>query len=214
MHCNHPLCACTCLNSWRTWPNLITLLRTLGAVACAMAGLATRQHWLLFTAYGVYAVGDILDGNAARLLGQETRDGALFDIISDRLCAIPIFLGWAATEPHTALAIGVWLVGFAGIDLALSLGFRAWNLRGVGGFAVIDPVLYRWNFSPLAKAANSSVFIALIVVFPTSIPALGVALLVLALKSWSLRRLVRQLPSAHELPCIGAVAADPVMRAA
>jgi len=200
--CAHPGCVCGCTAGWQTIPNAITIVRTVASVALAMAGLAQGDQALLVIAYVVYIVGDVLDGLLARVLRQETRGGATFDIISDRVCAVPIFLGWVATEPGTALAVGIWLVGFAGVDLALSLGFRSWPLRGVGGFEFVDRALYRWNFTPVAKGLNSSVFIGLLVLLPTTIPAVIAAMFSLGIKSWSTVRLARLMEGAPGYACL------------
>jgi hypothetical protein len=67
-------------------PNAITAVRTAGSVGLAVAALTHRSAHLLVAAYLVYWIGDILDGAAARALGQETRTGAVFDIVADRAC--------------------------------------------------------------------------------------------------------------------------------
>jgi CDP-diacylglycerol--glycerol-3-phosphate 3-phosphatidyltransferase len=67
-------------------PNAITAVRTAGSVGLAVAALTHRSAHLLVAAYLVYWVGDILDGAAARALRQETRAGAVFDIVADRAC--------------------------------------------------------------------------------------------------------------------------------
>lgn len=200
--CAHAGCSCGCTAGWRTVPNAITLVRTVATVALGMAGLAQGDQTLLVVAYVVYIAGDVLDGLTARVLRQETRGGATFDIVADRVCAVPVFLGWVATEPGTAFAVGVWLVGFAGVDLVLSLGFRSWPIRGVGGFAYVDRTLYRWNFTPLAKGLNSSVFIGLLVLLPTTIPAVLAAIFSLAIKAWSTVRLARLMQSAPAYGCL------------
>ena len=57
---------------------------------------------LLALAYAVYWVGDILDGWSARRLGQETRLGAVLDIVSDRACTSVLCVGLLAHLPGRA----------------------------------------------------------------------------------------------------------------
>ena len=54
-------------------------------------------------AYAVYWVGDIADGWAARRLGQETRAGAVLDIVSDRACTAVLCVG--SSRPAEALPV-------------------------------------------------------------------------------------------------------------
>ncbi|MEK8107153.1 CDP-alcohol phosphatidyltransferase family protein [Micromonospora sp. M12] len=58
-------------------PNVITAARTAASVGLAVAALTHRSVHLLVAAYLIYWIGDILDGVAARALGQETRTGAV-----------------------------------------------------------------------------------------------------------------------------------------
>jgi len=191
--------------TWWTLPNVITLVRTAGSLAVSMAGLATRDPRLLLIAYAIYLVGDMLDGNVARWLQQETRAGATFDIVSDRLCAVPIFLAYVVIEPSAAWAVGIWLVGFAGIDLVLSLGFLAWPLRGTGGFAYVDRAIFNWNFTILAKSANSTGFILALVFLRSPVPAALIAFGWVAVKAWSLHRLVGLVDGARHVTCLAQV---------
>src|SRR6185312_15929307 len=66
----------------RTVPNYITAVRTVAAVTVGVAALVAGSVVFLAVAYGIYWIGDMLDGWAARRLGQETRAGAVLDIVS------------------------------------------------------------------------------------------------------------------------------------
>ena len=77
----------------RTWANLVTLVRTVLAVALGSAGVGAHDERLLVVAYAVYWVGDMADGWLARRLGQETRVGAVFDIVGDRACTVLLCAG-------------------------------------------------------------------------------------------------------------------------
>ena len=83
-----------------TVPNVVTAgphrasAVLIGAVAVAHGDLV-----LLAVAYAVFWVGDIADGWSARRLGQETRVGAVFDIVCDRACTGILCVGLRGVRP-------------------------------------------------------------------------------------------------------------------
>jgi len=159
-------------------PNLITAVRTAVSVGLAVAALTHRSVHLLVAAYLIYWIGDILDGVSARALGQETRTGAVFDIVADRACTSACAAALVVLRPDTALPIAVFLVQFMVIDQLLSLMFLRWPLLSPNYFARIDRRIYRWNWSPPAKALNTAAVVILAIVAPTAVAvtfALGVA---------------------------------------
>jgi CDP-diacylglycerol--glycerol-3-phosphate 3-phosphatidyltransferase len=159
-------------------PNLITAVRTAGSVALAVAALTHRSAHLLVAAYLIYWIGDILDGLAARTLGQETRTGAVFDIVADRACTSACAAALVVLRPGTALPIAVFLVQFMVIDQLLSLMFLRWPLLSPNYFATVDRRIYRWNWSPPAKALNTGAVVLLAIFTPAAVAvtfALGVA---------------------------------------
>ncbi|MGH3365362.1 MAG: CDP-alcohol phosphatidyltransferase family protein [Nocardioidaceae bacterium] len=171
--------------------NVITLVRTVAAVATA--GVAAQQEslTLLGVALAVYWVGDILDGAVARLRGCETRVGATLDILSDRFCAAAFYLGLVWLMPDLTWPVMVYLAEFMVIDCFLSLAFLAWPIRSPNYFFVVDRRLWLWNWSRTGKAANSSVFAVLLLVTESVVLGLVVALALLLLKCVSLVRLMR-----------------------
>jgi len=159
-------------------PNAITAVRTAGSVGLAVAALSHRSARLLVAAYLIYWIGDILDGAAARALGQETRTGAVFDIVADRSCTSACAAALVVLRPATALPIAVFLVQFMVVDQLLSLMFLRWPLLGPNYFARVDRRIYRWNWSPPAKALNTAAVVILAVCAPPPaavVFALGVA---------------------------------------
>ncbi|MEU7585858.1 CDP-alcohol phosphatidyltransferase family protein [Micromonospora sp. NPDC049230] len=159
-------------------PNAITAVRTAGAVGLAVAALSQRSAHLLIAAYLVYWIGDILDGVAARALGQETRTGAVFDIVADRACTSACAAALIVLRPATALPIAVFLVQFMVIDQLLSLMFLRWPLLSPNYFASVDHRIYLWNWSPPAKALNTAAVVLLAIFAPMAVAvtfALGVA---------------------------------------
>jgi CDP-diacylglycerol--glycerol-3-phosphate 3-phosphatidyltransferase len=167
-----------------TWPNLVTLVRTVLAVALGSAGVGTHHEQLLVVAYAVYWVGDMADGWLARRLDQETRVGAVFDIVGDRACTVLLCAGVVSLRPDAWLVGLVFLVSFAVVDTMLSLSFLYWDLLGPNDFHVVDHLVWALNWSPVAKAVNTTAVIGLVLLDATS-AALVVALAVLALKTWS-----------------------------
>ena len=142
-------------------PNTITAVRTAASVGLAVAALTHRSVHLLVAAYLIYWIGDILDGAAARALGQETRTGAVFDIVADRACTSACAAALIVLRPDTALPIAVFLVQFMVVDQLLSLMFLRWPLLSPNYFARVDARIHRWNWSPPAKALNTAAVVIL-----------------------------------------------------
>lgn len=178
-----------------TVPNAITLVRTAAAVLLGAMAISTSDLPLLVVAYAVYWVGDILDGWSARRLGQETRLGAVLDIVSDRACTAVLCVGLVAhvggLEGVVPVAV-VFLLSFMVLDTMLSLAFLCWPLLSPNDFHCVDRTVWRLNWSPAAKALNTAGVVgALVVGLPWL--ALALALGVVGVKVWSTRRVLRRL---------------------
>ena len=173
-----------------TWPNLVTLVRTVVAVGLGAAAIARTDLPMLVLAYAVYWAGDVADGWLARRLGQETRTGAVFDIVGDRACTVLLCAGLVAARPGAWLVGAVFLVSFAVVDTMLSLSFLHWDLLGPNDFHRVDRTVWLVNWSPLAKAVNTAGVVGLTVLgaYPA---ALLLAVAVLAMKTWSGLRVMR-----------------------
>ena len=167
-----------------TWPNLVTLVRTVLAVAVGSAAVARADLGLLAAAYAIYWVGDVADGWLARRLDQETRAGAVFDIVGDRACTVLLCAGLLAARPDAWLVVAVFLVSFAVVDTMLSLSFLPWDLLGPNDFHRVDRAVWLLNWSPAAKALNTA-GVAALVLFGAYSAALVLALAVLGVKVWS-----------------------------
>jgi phosphatidylglycerophosphate synthase len=166
-------------------PNAITAVRTAAAVGLAVAALTHRSAHLLVAAYLIYWTGDILDGLAARALGQETRTGAVFDIVADRACTSACAAALVVLRPATALPIAVFLVQFMVVDQLLSLMFLRWPLLSPNYFASVDRRIHRWNWSPPAKALNTAAVVILAICTPAPV-SVTFAAAVAAVKAVSL----------------------------
>ena len=160
---------------------IITFVRTIATVV--IIGFALHQglpgndeFWspalkLMTIALGVYWVGDMLDGQVARRMHHETRIGAVLDIMSDRMCAAAFYFGLAWLHPEFTVPVLLYLAEFMVIDCFLSIAFLAWKVRSPNYFYVIDPTIYRLNWSHPAKAVNSALFAVLMLV--TQLPWLA-----------------------------------------
>ena len=173
--------------SWRavaTWANLVTSLRVAACIPLALVSILAPSRTLLLTAYAVYWVGDVLDGQLARRLGQETRVGAVLDIVSDRACSSVLVCALVVQEPRLSPALAVYLVQFMVVDCVLSLAFLRWPVLSPNYFYCVDRTVWRWNWSPLAKAVNTCGVV--VAVLAGLLPvALLIAVTQLLLKLWS-----------------------------
>ncbi len=172
-----------------TWPSLITMVRTMLAAAFAIVAALTHSEQWLLAALLTYWVGDILDGIVARWLHQETRSGAIFDIMADRLCVALIYIIFGLWHGPLIIPVGLYLFEFIFIDGFLSLSFLFWKLLSPNYFFLVDKQIFQLNWSPLGKVVNSSFFLIATVVFQNLWLSLGIAALVLVVKFYSLYRL-------------------------
>lgn len=175
-----------------TVPNVVTATRTVLAVLLGATAVATGDLWLLAMAYGVFWVGDIADGWSARKLGQETRAGAVFDIVCDRACTGILCVGLVASVPSSLPVVVVFVLSFMVLDSMLSMAFLCWPVLSPNYFHVVDRRVWQLNWSPLAKAANTAGVVGALALelFPV---AFAVAVVVLGIKLWSARRVIRLL---------------------
>ncbi|MBA2697006.1 MAG: CDP-alcohol phosphatidyltransferase family protein [Ornithinimicrobium sp.] len=204
----HRECSHGELEQWSTVPNAITALRTVVAVGLGLAAAVDQDLTLLLWATGVYWVGDTADGAVARLLGRENRIGAVFDIVCDRVCAAVVYMGVVWLLPHMVLPVAVYLLSFSVVDLMLSLAFLAYPLSSPNYFYLADAPIYRWNWSKPAKAANSAIFLVLLLLTESVVLTTAIAGVLLVAKLLSLRRLSR-LPPAPDTDCAHELSRSP-----
>ncbi len=200
--CGHKGCVRPDRERLVTAATVLTFVRTALSVALALVAAGERSLTLLLVALGVYWLGDIADGALARLTDTETRTGAVFDIVSDRLCAAGFYLGFVWIDPSMALPVGVFLFEFAVVDCFLSLAFLAWPLRSPNYFDLVDRPIWLANWSMVGKTINSSLVAVVMVATRSVALCTAVAVALLVVKVWSLIRLGRL-----GLPLPGACAA-------
>ncbi len=185
----HQECAHADLERWNTPPNWITLTRTFLAVAVALAAAPAESLTLILIATAIYWVGDMADGAVARMMRKETRTGAVLDIICDRLCAGVIYIGLVWLIPEMWIPIAIYLISFSLLDLMLSLSFLLFPLASPNYFYLVDPLIYRLNWSRVAKGINSALFMGVVIVFESAALAGVLAVALMVLKVISLRLL-------------------------
>ncbi|WP_081913752.1 CDP-alcohol phosphatidyltransferase family protein [Glycomyces sp. NRRL B-16210] len=183
------------IESLLTVPNAVTLVRTVAGVVLAVIALVEASVPLLVAAYVVYWIGDMLDGWTARRLGQETRIGAVFDIISDRACTSLCAAALLMLRPDMAVPLGIFLVQFMVIDCLLSLAFLYWPIVSPNYFYEVHRGVYRWNWSPPAKALNTAGLVVLVLFSPTVLWPIALTVAVTAIKVVSIVAVARQLAS-------------------
>jgi CDP-diacylglycerol--glycerol-3-phosphate 3-phosphatidyltransferase len=198
--CPHEHRECTDLRHerWATVPNAITLVRTVLAVLLALAAAPLSSLTLILVATAVYWVGDMADGAVARWLRRETRTGAVLDIACDRACAAAIYGGLVWLMPQMWLPVALYLLSFSVLDLMLSLSFLRFPLSSPNYFFLVDPTIYRWNWSPPAKALNSALFLAVLLLLDSPLISSVLAVALLTVKAMSLRLL-----AGVPLPAVG-----------
>ncbi|RJS46969.1 CDP-alcohol phosphatidyltransferase family protein [Nocardioides cavernaquae] len=181
-----------------TVPNAVTLVRTLAAVVLGMIALVRQDATLLVAAYSCYWLGDMLDGWSARRLGQETRAGAVFDIICDRACTAIACAALVVIVPDALVAAVAFLLSFMVLDTMLSLAFLCWPVLSPNYFHRVDRRVWLLNWSPAAKALNTAGVVGALALGQYAV-ALAVTLVVGGIKVWSLVRVARLLDAPARL---------------
>lgn len=188
-----------CHDGWAepafTIPNVITLARTVASLVLSGIGAATGSTTLLLIGLAVYIVGDSADGISARVLHQETRRGALFDVVTDRICSVAFWVPWAVMHPDLRLPIAIYVFEFVVVDGPLSLLWARWPLTSCNYVGRVDLPVWLANWCIPAKVLNSTALILLLIVWP--IPTLATVLVsvILVVKVVSLVRLRSLLPA-------------------
>ncbi len=174
--CGHHGCVQQPNEDVRTLASVITLTRTVGCLTFVTISIATGRVSLLFIGFAMHVVGDVADGIVARRRHQETRAGAVLDILCDRLCVAVYYLTYGQLHHALLVPIALFLFEFMVLDAHLSLAFLNWPLRSLNDFGLVDRSLYRWNWSRTGKAMNSGALVVLMLT--TGSPLLCTALVV------------------------------------
>jgi CDP-diacylglycerol--glycerol-3-phosphate 3-phosphatidyltransferase len=188
LRCGHHGCVHQSTENVLTYANGITLARAAGCLTAVTLSISTGRTWLLFAGLAIHCLGDMADGIVARLRDEETRAGAVLDIVSDRLSIAVYYLSYGHLAHAMLLPIALFLFQFMVLDAHLSLAFLNWPLRSLNYFYLVDRVLYAWNWSTPGKALNSG---ALVVVMLTTRSPIACTVLVLTIGAVKVLSLVR-----------------------
>jgi len=180
----------TGVEPWWTTPNVVTVARTVASVAVGVGAITGQSLVFLVGAYGIYWLGDMLDGYLARLLGQETKLGAVLDIVCDRACSAICACCILMLAPRAWPVILPFLMSFLMVDTMLSLSFLHWDLMSPNYFGSVDKSVWRLNWSPPAKALNTAGLVLALCLHQLGVGA-AVVTLVLLMKLWSAGRVHR-----------------------
>jgi CDP-diacylglycerol--glycerol-3-phosphate 3-phosphatidyltransferase len=170
-------------------PNVVTMVRAGASLPVAAYAVAEHSAIWLAVAYAIYWIGDIADGWLARKLDRMTRIGAVLDIVSDRVGTGVCAVGLIVLRPELWPVVSLFLFSFMIVDTMLSLAFLRWPILTPNHFDRVDPLIWRWNWWPPAKALNTA-GVVLALVLGGEVVAFVLAAVVLGIKVWSLRRLI------------------------
>jgi CDP-diacylglycerol--glycerol-3-phosphate 3-phosphatidyltransferase len=190
--CDHHGCVHDPAENVLTLASAVTLTRTVGCLVLISASIATGRVGLLFVGLATHWIGDMADGFLARARSEETRAGAVLDIVSDRLCIALYYVSYGHLHHEMLPAIAVFLFQFMVLDAQLSLAFLGWPLRSLNYFHLVDHVVHRWNWSTAGKALNSGALAVLMVAGGPPILCFALVIVVAAVKVASLARLHRR----------------------
>ena len=94
-------------------PNILSLLRIVGAIALLLCDVADTTFWVLYLVCGI---SDMADGWLARKLKCVTKEGALLDSVAD-IC----FVACCAWKLLPVLEILTWLWLWAGVIVVIKV---------------------------------------------------------------------------------------------
>ena len=184
---------------WRTWANLVTLVRAVAGLALFAVAAARGSEALNFTGLAVYWVLDIADGAVARALGQETRLGAQLDILADRLLCFFFYFNYMSWHPGVIVPVSLFMFQFAFLDHFLSNQFIRWPILSPNYFHAVDRVVWALNWTGPAKVVNGALMLCLLVGAQAVWVASAFSIVMMGVKVYSIRRLGRLPPPEDEM---------------
>ena len=147
-------------------PNVITVIRFVGSLVFFMLAIVKMNPTFNFIGLGIHYIGDMADGNWARLFKQETILGAEIDIIADRVEFLMFYSIFLVFNPELVVPVALFVVNFAFIDFYLSYQFPKFGLISINHFNRVDQIVHKLNFSFLAKPINTVVITFTLIFFP------------------------------------------------
>jgi CDP-diacylglycerol--glycerol-3-phosphate 3-phosphatidyltransferase len=174
-------------------PNLITYIRLAVSLGFFIAAIQTGDILYNYIGLGVHWLGDVLDGFIARTFKQETIFGAEIDIIADRVEILFFFVIFLFFRPYLFLPVALYIIDFAFVDFYLSYQFLKYGLISPNYFYKVDKRVHLLNYSPGGKFCNSTVITLWLIFLPQFWgAAVGMAAVLIGVKIYSIRRLVRR----------------------
>lgn len=173
--------------------NLITLFRVAASMTFFALAIIHQSPTYNYIGFGIHWVVDFIDGFCARTLKQETVVGAEIDLIADRLELICFYVIFLHFRPQLVLPAMLYLVDYAFVDFYLGYQFTKFDIISPNYFHKVNRTVYRLNFSPVGKFANSSVVTLTLIFLPglwlwVSLYALGL----IVVKSYSVYLVERE----------------------
>jgi len=190
-HCEHRGCVHSGAEDVATLASAITLTRTAGCLVAVTWSIASGHVWFLFAGLAVHWLGDMADGFVARRRREETRAGAVLDIVSDRLCIALYYVSYGHLHHQMLVPIAVFLFQFMVLDAHLSLTFLNWPLSSLNYFGLVDRIVYFWNWSTVGKALNSGALVVLMLTTRSPVACAVLAVVISTVKVFSLVRVHR-----------------------
>jgi CDP-diacylglycerol--glycerol-3-phosphate 3-phosphatidyltransferase len=184
---------------WRTWANLVTLVRAVAGLALFAVAAALGSEPLNFIGLAVYWVLDIADGAVARALRQETRLGAQLDILADRLLCFFFYFNYMSWHPGVIVPVSLFMFQFAFLDHFLSNQFIRWPILSPNYFHAVDRVVWALNWTGPAKVVNGALMLCLLVGAQAVWVASAFSIVMMGVKVYSIRRLARLPPPEDEM---------------
>lgn len=170
--------------------NILTLVRIVFSLVFFSLAILKGSFTYNLIGFFVHWIGDFIDGYYARKFKQETILGAEIDIIADRLEILFFYVIFLHFRPYLLLPAVLYLLDYAFVDFYLSYQFIKYDIISPNYFNKVDRIVYLLNYSPGGKFSNSSVVTLTLIFLPQlSIMVSIYALLLIAVKSYSVYRL-------------------------
>ncbi|GAB4227058.1 MAG: CDP-alcohol phosphatidyltransferase family protein [Chlamydiales bacterium] len=146
------------LNKHRCPPSLITLFSLVfGVLACPLM-ILQHSHWAIFSLL-ISGYCDTLDGTLARLSGQTSSQGTIFDILSDRIVEFSVILGLFSIEPLERGLASLFMLGSVLICMT--------SFLVVGIFTQNDSEKGFYYSPGIMERCEAFIFFMLMVLFPS-----------------------------------------------
>ena len=146
--------------------SIITVVRVAASLTFFALAIHYRNPTYNYIGFVVHWLVDAVDGFCARRFKQETILGAEFDLIADRIEIVCFYMIFLHFHPGLLLPAMLYLVDYAVVDFYLGFQFSKFGIISPDYYYKVNRTVYRLNFSPAGKFANSSVVTLALVFLP------------------------------------------------